>query len=164
MTTPIYTWARLHELTGPQVHEILQARESVFIVEQNCPYPDADPADINAWHMTGRINGRLACYVRVLAPGEKYAEPSIGRVLTTAEFRGAGLGRPMMQEAIRQTNHLFPGQNICIGAQAHLHKFYGSLGFEQCSEEYLEDGIAHILMLRRSFGAPLLSDGAQNTR
>jgi ElaA protein len=164
MTTPIFTWARLQELTGPQVHEILRARQSVFIVEQNCPYPDTDDADLNAWHMMGRINGRLACYLRVVAPGDKYPEPSIGRVLTTAEFRGAGFGRPMMQEAIQQTNQLFPGQNICIGAQAHLHKFYGSLGFEQCSEEYLEDGIVHILMMWRFFGAPLKPADAQKKR
>lgn len=147
MTTPIYTWARLHDMTGPQVHEILQARESVFIVEQQCPYQDADDADLHAWHMTGRIDGKLACYARLVDPGQTYPEPSIGRVLTTTEFRSTGLGRPLMLEAIRQTNQLFPGQKICIGAQAHLHKFYSSVGFEQCSDEYLEDGIAHILML-----------------
>lgn len=147
MTTPIYTWARLQDLSGLQVHEILQARESVFIVEQHCPYQDADACDNHAWHMTGHIDGKLACYVRVVDPGFKYPEPSIGRVLTTAEYRGSGLGRPMMQAAIQQTNRLFPGQNIQIGAQAHLRAFYNSLGFQQCSEEYMEDGIPHILML-----------------
>lgn len=147
MTTPIYTWARLEDMSGSQVHEILQARESVFIVEQNCPYQDADDCDRRAWHMTGHVNGKLACYVRVVDPGHKYTEPSIGRVLTTAEFRGLRLGRPMMLEAIQQTNILFPGQNIKIGAQAHLRSFYNSLGFEQTSAEYMEDGIPHILML-----------------
>lgn len=149
MTTPTYTWARLSDLSGPQVHEIVQARESVFIVEQNCPYQDADDCDKHAWHMTGHINGRLACYVRVVDPGHKYPEPSIGRVLTTAEFRGLQLGRPMMLEAIRQTNALFPGQNIQIGAQAYLLDFYRSLGFEQISDQYPEDGIPHVLMLWR---------------
>jgi ElaA protein len=149
MTTPIYTWARLHELTGPQVHEILQARESVFVVEQHCPYQEADDCDPHAWHMTGRINAKLACYVRVVDPGKRYPHPSIGRVLTTKEFRGTALGRPMMQEAIRYTHQLYPDQPIQIGAQAHLYAFYNALGFEQISDEYLEDGIAHILMLLR---------------
>ncbi len=149
MTTPTYHWARLHDLTGAHVHEILQARESVFIVEQNCPYQDADDCDPHAWHMTGRINGKLACYVRVVDPGKKYPHPSIGRVLTTTEFRGSGLGRAMMQEAIRHTHQLYPGQPIQIGAQAHLYTFYNALGFEQISDEYLEDGIPHMLMLRR---------------
>lgn len=144
---PTYRWARLQDMPGTEVHEILKARESVFIVEQNCPYPDADDCDLQAWHMTGRIDGKLACYVRVVDPGIKYPEPSIGRVLTTSEFRGLKLGRPMMQEAILQTSTLFPGQNIRIGAQSHLRNFYCSLGFEQTSEEYIEDGIPHILML-----------------
>ncbi|MBU2099211.1 MAG: GNAT family N-acetyltransferase [Gammaproteobacteria bacterium] len=149
MTTPAYHWARLQDSSGPQVHEILQARESVFVVEQNCPYQDADDADALAWHMTGRVDGKLACYVRVVDPGIKYPEPSIGRVLTTPEFRARGLGAAMMREAIRQTNSLFPGQNIRIGAQAYLHDFYTALGFDQVSEEYFEDGIPHILMLWR---------------
>lgn len=148
MNQPTYRWARLQDLTGPHVHEILQARESVFVVEQNCPYQDADDADLHAWHMTGHINNTLACYVRVVDPGKKYPEPSIGRVLTTPAFRGTGLGRAMMQEAIQQTHHLFPGQAICLSAQAHLQRFYSALGFEPCSEEYLEDGIPHILMRR----------------
>lgn len=149
MNQPTYRWARLQDLTGLDVHEILQARESVFVVEQNCPYQDADDADLHAWHMTGHIGGSLACYVRVVDPGKKYPEPSIGRVLTTPAFRGTGLGHAMMLEAIQQTHHLFPGQSICLSAQAHLHRFYSGLGFEQCSEEYLEDGIPHILMRRR---------------
>ncbi|MDO8910079.1 MAG: GNAT family N-acetyltransferase [Pseudohongiella sp.] len=160
MTTPTYTWARLQELSGPDVHQILRARESVFIVEQNCPYQDADDCDTHAWHMVGRVDGKLACYIRVLDPGHKYTEPSIGRVLTTAEFRGLRLGRPMMLEAIRQTNLLFPGLNIKIGAQAYLRAFYVSLGFEQISDEYMEDGIPHILMLWR-YPADTKSEASQ---
>lgn len=148
MSAPTYKWARLQELSGAQMHEILQARALVFVVEQNCVYPDADDCDYYAWHLTGHINGQLACYARVVDPGYKYPEPSIGRVLTTADFRGRQLGRQLMQEAIRLSGHKFPGRHIVISAQAHLHDFYQSLGFVRSGDVYLEDGIPHIQMQR----------------
>lgn len=147
---PDYHLARIENLSGLQMLHILQARQSVFVVEQKCAYQDADDCDRHAWHMMGHINGELACYVRIVDPGYKYSQPSIGRVLTTASFRGRQLGRAIMQEAIRQTVMLYPGQDIQIGAQAHLRAFYESLGFEQFSAEYMEDDIPHILMLWRT--------------
>lgn len=144
-----FSRARMTALSGAQMHEILQAREAVFVVEQNCPYQDADECDQHAWHLTGRVDGKLACYARLVDAGVKYPQPSIGRVLTSAAFRGMGLGRRLMQQAIRETCLLYPQQDIQISAQAHLHDFYQSLGFLQISDEYLEDDIAHILMLLR---------------
>lgn len=144
---PDYKWARLAQLSGIATHEILMARESVFVVEQDCPYQDADEHDAHAWHLVGRIGGELACYARLVDPGHKYDEPSIGRVLTTARFRRQQLGRPLMLELLSRSQALYPTQPIRISAQAYLEAFYQSLGFRQVGQPYLEDNIPHLEML-----------------
>jgi ElaA protein len=124
----------------------------VFILEQTCLYPDMDGLDLEAHHLLGwRIeNGKreLAAYLRILAPGAKYTEMSIGRVLTTPAARGTGAGRELLARGIEYAEQLHPGHRIKIGAQAYLEKFYQSVGFQTISEPYDEDGIMHIDMLR----------------
>ena len=155
MTNLHFHWTRLPDMQPAQLHGVLAARESVFIVEQNCPYQDADALDAHAWHLLGTVDGALAAYLRVVDPGRKsvhpgqyYAEPSIGRVLTVKAFRGQGLGLTLMHEGIAGCARLFPGQGIRISAQSYLLGFYQSLGFRKLGGEYLEDGIAHFEMLR----------------
>lgn len=150
-----FRWTRLSELTAAQWHTVLAARQAVFVVEQNCPYQDADALDLHSWHLLGEVEGRLAAYLRVVDPGRKsvhpgvyYAEPSIGRVLTTKAFRGLGFGRQLMHEGIVGCERRFPGQGIRISAQSYLLKFYCELGFQVVGEEYLEDDIPHFEMLR----------------
>ncbi len=144
----IFTWKRFEELSTLELYRILAAREAIFVVEQSCPYQDADGLDVNSWHLSVSVNGELAAYARLVEPGLKFAEPSIGRVITLADFRGKKIGHALMSEAIAFTEKTFPEQGIRIGAQAHLQKFYGSLGFEPASEVYDEDGIAHIDMVK----------------
>jgi ElaA protein len=91
---------------------------------------------------------KLAAYSRIVPPGARYAEPSIGRVLTSAEYRGTGLGRELMRRAIEHTEQLYPEQPIRIGAQAHLQRFYNEFGFVTDSDIYFEDHIEHVKMLR----------------
>jgi ElaA protein len=143
-----WQWRHFKELTPDQLYEIIAAREAVFIVEQNCPYQDVDGIDRHAQHLMGWDNGKLAAYCRIVNPGVKYAEPSIGRVLTTAEFRGAGFGRALLTEAIKRIERDCPRSAIRISAQLYLKRFYMDFGFEQVSETYLEDDIPHIEMLR----------------
>jgi ElaA protein len=135
------------ELSGAEVYEALAARQEVFVVEQNCVFRDADGLDNQAWHLIGRADGALAAYARLLPPGARYAEPSIGRVLTTQAGRGR-YGRALMKEAIRRIESLFPGHAVRIGAQLYLRRFYENFGFNAVSPVYLEDGIEHIEMLR----------------
>lgn len=142
----MFRWARLEELTGPEVHALLSARERVFVVEQVCAYQEADDLDPVSWHLVAHVDGAFAACARVVDPGRKYAQPSIGRVLTVAEFRGRRLGDALMREAIAGTRTRFPGQAIRISAQAYLLGFYNALGFEAEGEPYLEDGIPHIGM------------------
>ena len=102
-----------------------------------------------AWHLLGRDEaGLLQAYLRVVDPGVKYAEPSIGRVITSPETRGSGLGRVLMSEGITRCEAAWPAQGIRISAQAHLAPFYRSLGFATVGGEYLEDNIPHVEMLR----------------
>lgn len=143
-----WTWQRLDELSARQLHAILSARESVFVVEQQCAYQDADGRDLHAWHLTAWIAAEVAGYLRVVDPGRKYAEPSLGRVLTTGPFRGTGLGRRLVDEGLRRCAHAFPEQAIRISAQQRLERFYREFGFNVVSAPYLEDGIPHVEMLR----------------
>lgn len=143
-----FIWSRFEDLTTLEFHDIIQARESVFVVEQECAYPEVDGADIHAWHLRVQQAGTLVAYARIFGPGIKYEEASIGRVMTLLEHRGKRLGHPLMQEAIRFTEEQFPGAGIKIGAQARLQAFYESLGFARSSEPYDEDGIMHIEMLK----------------
>lgn len=148
MTPPI-DWLPFSSLTGRDVHDVLQLRERVFIVEQQCPYLDADGADPQCWHGLCRDGDTLIATARLVPPGLKYAEPAIGRVVSAPEVRRTGAGRALMRSAIAQTKVLWPGQDVRLGAQRYLERFYASLGFEPVGEPYDEDGIPHIEMLRR---------------
>ena len=143
-----WRFGRLDGLTAREVHDILQARSAVFVVEQSCVFQDVDGADPASWHLFCRADGEVAAYCRLVPAGAKFAEPSIGRVVTARAVRGTGMGRSLMREALRRCAGLWPGAAIRIGAQLHLERFYGSLGFVRASEPYDEDGIPHIEMLR----------------
>lgn len=143
-----WEWKHFGALSGAEVYEIIARRQDVFILEQTCLYPDLDDLDQDAWHLLGRKEGKLVAYLRCLAPGAKYSEMSLGRVLTTMDARGGGSGRQLLEQGIAHAERQFPGQRIRIGAQQHLERFYASFGFETISEPYDEDGIMHIDMLR----------------
>jgi ElaA protein len=141
-------WCRFEDLGVQQLYEALALRSRVFVLEQG-PYQDADGLDPDAWHLLGRdSSGALIAYLRVVDPGRKYEEPSIGRVAVAPEARGRAIGRALMQEGIGRCRRAWPDRGIRISAQARLERFYRSLGFELVGAEYLEDGIPHIEMLR----------------
>ncbi len=142
-----WRWSRFAELGVDDLHDALQLRARVFILEQG-PFLDIDGHDRNAWHLLGRdAQGGLVAYLRVVDPGVKYAEPSIGRVVTAAEVRGTGLGRAVMHEGLRGCARHWPSQPVRISAQARLQRFYTELGFVAAKAEYAEDDIPHLEML-----------------
>ncbi|HCU12365.1 MAG TPA: GNAT family N-acetyltransferase [Gemmatimonadetes bacterium] len=147
-----WQWSRFSELTVKDLYAVVQLREAVFIVEQNCPYPDADGRDPNAWHLLGWVQGpmsrSLVAYARLFEPGVRYDEGSIGRVVTAPDVRGTGVGKALMAEALRRIESLAPGQPIRIAAQRRIEDFYLALGFRTVSAPYEEDGIIHVDMLR----------------
>ena len=147
-----WRWCIFKELGRDELYEILRVRQEVFTVEQNCAYQDADGLDQSALHLMGwreRADGRqLVAYLRVLPPGSRFSEPSIGRLLTIHSMRGAGVGRTAMLEAIRKITDLYPGKRIRISAQKYLENFYQDLGFIADSADYEEDGIPHRQMVK----------------
>ena len=143
-----WTLKKFEELTPTELYAAMRLRGEVFVVEQNCPYLDADNKDQYAWHLMGWNEKELVAYVRILPAGVSYPFPSIGRVVTSPRYRGTGSGRKLMDVAIEKTYELYGRAPIKIGAQLYLKKFYQSFGFEQTSEIYLEDGIDHIEMVK----------------
>ena len=138
---------KFDELTPFELYSIMQLRNEVFVVEQNCVYQDADDKDQQSLHLCGWDEEKLVAYTRIIPQGISYTEASIGRVVTSPAYRKTGAGRLLMQESIGRTFSQFNCPAIKIGAQLYLKKFYQSLGFVQSSEEYLEDGIPHIEMI-----------------
>lgn len=139
---------RFDQLSLDRLYAILAARVAVFVVEQDCPYQDVDGLDDCALHVGAWSNGEVLAYARILPPGARFAEPSIGRVLTVGPVRGTGLGRELMHRSIDAAARCFPGRPLRISAQQYLERFYSELGFETVSEPYPEDGIAHVEMFR----------------
>ena len=143
-----WQWCRFDALGVDGVYDMLALRCRVFILEQG-PYLDPDGLDRQSWHLLGRDPaGELLAYLRVVDPGLKYEEPSIGRVIVDARLRGTGAGHQMMSEALRRTDAVWPGRANRISAQAHLQGFYGRHGYAAVGDPYGEDNIPHIQMLR----------------
>lgn len=162
-----WRWKSFSELTPAEVYEMLEARNAVFVVEQQCVYNDVDGLDKDAWHLFAYAPGAyadadasegkragpkrqpastLAGYLRVLLPDASDADIRIGRVLTTSDFRGIGLGSAMLEQALKHIVAQWPDAAIKLHAQAHLQMFYGAFGFEPISDIHDEDGIPHVWM------------------
>jgi ElaA protein len=135
------------DLTAAELYAVMQLRNEVFIVEQNCAYQDVDNNDQPSLHFMGWDGAILVAYTRIIPPGITFEQASIGRVVTSPKYRGTGAGRQLMKLSISNTFNKFNCSEIKIGAQLYLKKFYESFGFLQCSDEYLEDNIPHIKML-----------------
>ena len=143
-----WLWARFTDLGVENLYDALALRCRVFILEQGA-YLDPDGIDRQAWHLLGRgADGRLSAYLRLVDPGLKYAEPSLGRVVTAPEVRATGLGHRLVEEGLQRCAAAWPGQGNRISAQAHLARFYGLYGFLAVGEPYLEDDIPHLEMFK----------------
>jgi len=144
------TWqiCGFQELTVQQLYAILRARSAVFVVEQNCPYLDMDDADQDSQHLIAWSDDQqVAAYLRIVSPGLKYPEASLGRVITSQFARGTGIGKELLTRGVTACQQLHPEHAIRVGAQQYLEKFYQSFGFVTVSDMYLEDDIPHVEML-----------------
>ncbi|MFP5437672.1 MAG: GNAT family N-acetyltransferase [Bacteroidia bacterium] len=137
---------RFNELSAPELYEALQLRANVFVVEQNCVYPDIDGKDAKALHLLGTYDGKIVAYARLFDGGYYFDNPSIGRVVIDADYRDRKWGHDLMKNAIQGLYDNFGDKTITISAQLYLKKFYESHGFVQDGEGYLEDDIPHIRM------------------
>ena len=137
------------ELTTEELYQILRLRSEVFVVEQDCVYQDLDNKDQKALHVIGIKDGEIVAYTRIFKPGDYFDNVSIGRVVVGQNQRKYGLGKQIMQASLAAVDQKFPNKPIEISAQSYLLKFYTELGFNAFGEEYLEDGIPHMRMLKK---------------
>ena len=142
-----WVFERFDALGVHALHHALALRCRVFILEQG-PYQDPDDADPHSYHLLAYHDHALVAYLRVVDPGVRYPEPSIGRVITAPEWRGQGLGHTLMRHALAHCQSLWPGQGVRISAQWQLQGFYAGHGFAAVGQPYQEDDIPHIQMLR----------------
>ena len=144
-----WRWCAFEALSLMELSNIFMARQQVFSLEQQCIYLDADGFDEHSFHLAAWSPAERMplAYARVVAPGLKYTEPSIGRVITSAAGRGSGLGRELVRRAVKHCAQVHPGLGIRISAQSRLEAFYAGFGFEVVGERYMEDGIPHTEMV-----------------
>jgi len=136
----------LEECTIPHLYEVLKLREQVFIIEQDCIYDDIDGIDYISSHLLLLDQNVLAGYLRIVPPGEKFKEISLGRIVVRKEYRRQGLGKELIERGISESANK-DANTIRIEAQAHLEKFYTGFGFKPVSDIYSVDGIPHLQML-----------------
>lgn len=136
------------QLTTYELHDLLQLRSEVFVVEQDCVYQDIDGKDQKALHVFGKKDGNIVAYTRCFPPGIYFEEAAIGRVVVPADQRKYGYGHVIMEASIKAIEKEYHTKEIKLSGQTHLRKFYESHGFTQVGEGYLEDGIPHIAMIR----------------
>lgn len=137
------------ELTTEELYQILRLRSEVFVVEQDCVYQDVDNKDQKALHIIGKKGDEIVAYTRIFKPGDYFENVSIGRVVVSQDQRKYGLGKQIIQASLAAVDQKFPKKPIEISAQSYLLKFYTELGFNAFGEEYLEDGIPHMRMLKK---------------
>jgi len=137
-----------NELTTQELYDLLQLRSEVFVVEQDCVYQDVDGKDQKALHILGYKEEKLVAYTRVFKPGDYFTEASIGRVVVKQQERQYKYGYDIMNASIKAIATHYKEKVIKISAQTYLKRFYNNLGFFEVGEEYLEDGIPHIGMIR----------------
>lgn len=143
-----HDWAQLRPDT---LYRFLKLRSDIFVVEQNCVFSDMDGVDAQCEHLCGCDAGdSLLAYLRLVPPGVRATQPSLGRLVVAAAARHSGAGRAAMLEGLRRCAERYPGQDVFLSAQQHLEGFYASLGFKTISAPYLEDGIWHVNMLRKA--------------
>jgi ElaA protein len=143
----IYT-KTFQELTINELYDLLQLRSEVFVVEQNCVYQDIDGKDTKALHVIGKKNNKIVAYTRIFKPGDYFENASIGRVVVSNVERQHKYGYDLMEVSIKTIKGYFNTATIELSAQVYLKNFYNNLGFKEVGEEYLEDGIPHINMIK----------------
>ncbi|KAA5827462.1 GNAT family N-acetyltransferase [Algibacter amylolyticus] len=137
-----------NELSRHELYYLLQLRSEVFVVEQDCIYQDIDGKDQKSLHVLGVKNDKIVAYTRIFKPGDYFELASIGRVVVAKNEREHMYGYDIMNASAEAIKTYFNETTIKISAQVYLLKFYNNLGFKETGEEYLEDNIPHIAMIK----------------
>lgn len=145
-----FSWKTFDDLSAAELYAVLRLRQDVFVIEQNCIFPDIDGRDQDATHLLVTGPGEiLVGYCRLFGPSETDCAASVGRLVTSLSVRKTGLGHAILRNAAQKAAASFPHCPIRIAAQSHLIAFYRQHGFKVVGEEYIEDGIPHIDLIRQ---------------
>lgn len=144
----VWHFKTFDELSPRELYNILQLRTEVFIVEQNCIYNECDGKDFQCTQLWCTLDDKIVGSCRIVPPGVSYAEPSFGRIASHPDYRNLKLGHKMMEMILEIIRNHYDTEAVRISAQVYLGKFYEKYGFKQVSEEYLEDLLPHMEMLR----------------
>jgi len=130
------------DLSPKEFHDIAKLRVDVFVVEQQCAYPELDGSDVldSTRHIWLSDRRGIAAYLRVLRDAEA---TTVGRVVTRADARSEGRAGALIEYVLAGTSGPWT-----LEAQAHLAGWYRRFGFEVVGDEYLWDGILHVPMCR----------------
>jgi ElaA protein len=138
--------ASFADLDTRTLHDLLRLRVDVFVVEQECAYPEIDGRDLEPGtrHLWLARDGAPIGYLRILSdPG---GVERIGRVVVAREARGEGVAGRLMTEALA----VIGNRPAVLEAQSYLVDFYARHGFTVTGPEYLDDGIPHLPMRREA--------------
>ena len=144
-SSPVLRRARFADLTPFEVYRLCRLRVDVFVVEQECPYPELDGRDLEPTteHLWFEADGEVLATIRVLDDGDTRA---IGRVATAIPARGQGLAARLIETALAD----YGDGPLTLGAQAYLEHWYERFGFRRSGPGYVEDGIPHLPMRREA--------------
>ena len=142
-----FKWKKFSELSLQELYDALMLRQQVFVVEQECIFNDSDGFDKEAYHLLGYNHKKLVAYLRAFPPNILYKGTSIGRIVIKDSLRKKNLGRDLTLRGINFLKSKYPDQDIYIGAQYRLKKFYNDIGFLDSGDIYIEDDIEHIKMI-----------------
>lgn len=145
-----YKIQSFEDLSTIELYNILKLRQVVFVVEQDCVYLDADDKDLTSHHFSLYIDRKLKGYARITPPGLRFNEVSFGRLAIHPDLRSQSFGKKLVEKLLENIHCLYPNENIKISAQLYLEKFYQEFDFSTCSNEYLEDNIPHIEMIKKA--------------
>ncbi|WP_405208934.1 GNAT family N-acetyltransferase [Aquimarina sp. LLG6339-5] len=148
MSDILFQVKSFEELSTSELYKILRLRAEVFVVEQDCVYQDVDNKDQKALHVIGYKNNNIVAYTRIFDAGDYFEKASIGRVVVLETERKYGYGHDLINQSIIAIKDQYTKDEIKISAQCYLKKFYEKHNFKQIGEEYLEDGIPHIAMVK----------------
>ena len=138
------------ELKNSELYDLLALRTDIFVVEQDCPYPELDYHDQHAGHILLYSGRNLVAYARTLPANTLYEEPSIGRVAVRFNFRGKGLARKVFETALSELQASYPNDRVKLQAQTYLEEFYAEYGFKRITQPYPDYGIMHVDMIREA--------------
>lgn len=124
---------------------VMQIRKAVFVEEQEIDLSlEFDELEATAYHLLVLDDGKPAGVCRFFQTEKGY---KLGRFAVSKEFRGEGIGNALLQASLSEIEETAEeGARLYLHSQTYATKFYEDEGFKVKGDEFMEDGIPHVLM------------------